>query len=306
MRGATGETFRGVKDKQESSLGSHTPKLPFASKGGGRIVSASRSPPGLDWILNDCSLLEDLFELIFCVFPMVWALFSRIVFGCEQIHFWSSFSPSGLFLEPFLALCWLFFQICWSICRSWAHFGSAGGQLFHHKNGLDHQRRPNRHFPQNIVTLWVPFWRHFSSIFRFLGLCFWASFFVEFRDRFFMDFGFISTHFFDIFLYLSTPLVLVFFDNSSIRKRVSCKSKSVKFITFSTCSDDFVSNSFFSRFCDFFDAIWGSIWHRFLRKNHSENRFKKRVPLFENEWLPSCPVAPRDAASRAHNSNKEQ
>ena len=46
LRGATGGTFRGVKDKKELSLGSSTPQLPFASKGGGRIVSASRSPPG--------------------------------------------------------------------------------------------------------------------------------------------------------------------------------------------------------------------------------------------------------------------
>ena len=46
LRGATGETFRGVKNKKESSLGSSTPQLPFASKGGGRIQGASRSPPG--------------------------------------------------------------------------------------------------------------------------------------------------------------------------------------------------------------------------------------------------------------------
>ena len=74
MRGATGETFRGVKDKQESSLGSHTPKLPFASKGGGRIVSASRSPLGLD--------------------P-------------KRVDFWSSFSPGsekGPLLDFILAL----------------------------------------------------------------------------------------------------------------------------------------------------------------------------------------------------------
>ena len=46
LRGATGETFRGVKNKKELSLGSSTPQLPFASKGGGRIESAPRSPPG--------------------------------------------------------------------------------------------------------------------------------------------------------------------------------------------------------------------------------------------------------------------
>ena len=90
----------------------------------------------------------------------------------KRVDFWRSFSHSGLFLEPFLAHVWFIFRLFWLIFRSWAHFGSAGGQLFHHKNGLDHQRRPNRHFPQNIVNFWVPFWSHFSSIFRFLGLCF--------------------------------------------------------------------------------------------------------------------------------------
>ena len=143
------------------------------------IVSASRSPPGLD---SKGSTFGAHFRL-----------------APKRIDFWRSFSHSGLFLEPFLAYVWFIFQLFWLIFRSWAHFGSAGGPLFHHKNGLDHQRRPNRHFPQNIVTFWGPFWSHFSSIFRFLGLCFWASFFVEFRDRFFMDFGFIPAQFFDIF-----------------------------------------------------------------------------------------------------------
>ena len=34
----------------------------------------------------------------------------------------------------------------------------------------------------------------------------------------------------------------------------------------------------FIRFCDLFEAIWGSIWHHFSEKNPSENRFKKRGP----------------------------
>ena len=59
-----------------------------------------------------------------------------------------SFSLSGLFLEPFLAHVWPIFRLFWFSFRSWAHFGGAlGAKLFHHKNGLDHQRRPNRHFP---------------------------------------------------------------------------------------------------------------------------------------------------------------
>ena len=100
-----------------------------------------------------------------------------------------------------------------------------------------------------------------------------------------MDFGFISTPFFCIVLDLSAPLVLVIFDNPSIRKRVSCKSRGVKFSTFSTCFVDFVSSSFFIGFCHVFEAIWGSIWHHFREKNLSENRLKKREPLFENEGL---------------------
>ena len=70
-----------------------------------------------------------------------------------------------------------------------------------------------------------------------------------------MDFGFIPAQFFDIFLYLSAPLVLVIFDNPSIRKRVSCKSKGIKFSTFSAFFVDFVSSSFFIRFRDLLDPF---------------------------------------------------
>ena len=70
-----------------------------------------------------------------------------------------------------------------------------------------------------------------------------------------MDFGFFSTPFFCIVLDLSAPLVLVFFDNASTRKRVSCKSKGFKFSTFSTCFVDFVSSWFFIGFCYLFEAI---------------------------------------------------
>ena len=60
-----------------------------------------------------------------------------------------------------------------------------------------------------------------------------------------MDVGFILTPCLDILLYLSAPLVLVVFDNHSIRKRVSCKSKGITFSTFSTCFVDFVSSVVF-------------------------------------------------------------
>merc|ERR1711966_258218 len=88
-------------------------------------------------------------------------------------------------------------------------------------------------------------------------------------------------HLFNICLYLSAPLVLVIFDNFSIRKRVSCKSEGLEFGTFPTCFVDFVSSSFFIRFCDLFDAILGSIWHNLSEKNASENRFKKRGPYLK-------------------------
>ena len=76
-----------------------------------------------------------------------------------------------------------------------------------------------------------------------------------------MDFGFISTRFFDIVLYLSAPLVLVIFDNHSIRKRVSRKSEGFNFSRFPTCFVGFISSLFLLRFSLIFDAIWGSIWH---------------------------------------------
>ena len=79
-------------------------------------------------------------------------------------------SPSGLFLESFLAQFWLMFQIFWFIFRSWAHFGSAGTQLFHNKNGLDHQSS-TRGRSRDINSL---FWSHFEV--RFCDcFCFLSS-----------------------------------------------------------------------------------------------------------------------------------
>ena len=121
-----------------------------------------------------------------------------------------------------------------------------------------------------------------------------------------MDFSFISTPFFDIVLYLSAPLVLVIFDNPSIRKRVSCKSKGINFSKFSTCFVGFVPSLFFLRFSLIFDAILCSVWHQFWEKNPSENRFKKRCPLVSNDSLWPWPGAPWQPPSRAHFSNKKQ
>ena len=96
-----------------------------------------------------------------------------------------------------------------------------------------------------------------------------------------MDFDIISTTLFYIVLDLSAPLILVIFDSHSIRKRVSCKSKGIKFSTFLTCFVAFVSSSTFIRFCDVFEAIWASIWHHFSEKNLSEIRLKKRSPYLK-------------------------
>ena len=118
-----------------------------------------------------------------------------------------------------------------------------------------------------------------------------------------MDFGFIPAQFFDIFLYLSALLVLVIFDNPSMRKRVSCKSKGNKFSTFSAFFVDFVSSSFFIRFCDIFEAILGSIWHHFLEKKPFRKSLQKMGPPHSKtpphprvRWLLETP--PRVRASR--------
>ena len=58
------------------------------------------------------------------------------------------------------------------ICRSSGALWELWGPTFDHKNGLDHQRCPKRHFPKYIFTFLVTFGNRFSSIFRFLGLCF--------------------------------------------------------------------------------------------------------------------------------------
>ena len=99
------------------------------------IVSASRSPPGL---------------------------------ALKRVRFWSAFSfgsEKGRLLELIFALEGLFCVIFGSFFEPWEHFGSAGGLLFDHKNGLDHPRCAKRHFPENPVIFFDPFVSHFWSIF---------------------------------------------------------------------------------------------------------------------------------------------
>jgi hypothetical protein len=122
----------------------------------------------------------------------------------KRIHFWSSFSLSGLFLEPFLAHVWFIFRLFWLIFRSWAHFGSAGGQLFHHKNGLDHQRRPSGISPKINSLFWSNFGVSFCDFFCFLSSIFkhrflWSSeadfswILASFRHHFFIFFVLVRT-----------------------------------------------------------------------------------------------------------------
>ena len=111
-----------------------------------------------------------------------------------------------------------------------------------------------------------------------MGLCFQATFFVKFQDRFFIDIGFISIPFFGIFRNLSASLFLVIVGNHSIRKRVSCKSKGIKFSTFLTCFVDFVSSSRFIKFLIFlkpFEAPFDTI---FEKKPFRKSLQKKGTP----------------------------
>ena len=111
-----------------------------------------------------------------------------------------------------------------------------------------------------------------------------------------MDFGFISTHFLLAYIstQLSSPLVLVVFDNHSIRKRVSCKSKGIKFSTFLTCFVAFVSSSIFIRFCDVFEAILGSMWHHFSEKKPFRKSLQKRphLKIADYERIQGLPERP--------------
>ena len=76
--------------------------------------------------------------------------------------------------------------------------------------------------------------------------------------------------------------------------------------TFSIRFVDFVAGLvLYKTFSDFY-AIWDPIWHHVSEKIVREIASKKEAPLFENEELLTCPVAPRDAALRAHFSNKKQ
>ena len=138
------------------------------------------------------------------------------------------------------------------------HFSFSGalwerwGSIFHHENGLDHQRCPKRHFPQNPFISLDPFWNYVLwFVFCFLSFVFRHRFLLSTEAECSWMFVSFRHHVFDICLYLSVALVLMVFGNLSIRKPVSYKSKDVKFNTCSTCFVDFVSSSFYVKFRNF-------------------------------------------------------
>ena len=127
-----GRLLEGSKTSKNRVFDLSTPKLPFASKGGGRIVSASRSPPGLCSNLRSSVRVpnEYTFRVTF-----------RIIFG-----------PFGIIFEACLG--------------PWGHFGGAVGSLFASKISLGLQRWPKKRLPRNPLTLLETFWSSFFEYFR--------------------------------------------------------------------------------------------------------------------------------------------
>ena len=126
--------------------------------------------------------------------------------------------------------------------------------------------------------------------------------FVEFRDRFFMDFGFISTPFFNMFLYFSAPLVLVIFGNTSIRNRVSCKSKSIELAHFQHVLWTSFQVGFLSDFVTFLRQVGAPFGTIFEKKPLRKSLQKKGTPHLKMahyprvRWLLGTP--PRVRASQ--------
>ena len=151
-----------------------------------------------------------------------------------------------------------------------------------------------------------------NMLFLFFGICFQASFFVEFWDSCFMYVCWLHfSTFFEYFFHNNCPhLVLVSFCKRSIRKHVFGKSDGIKFNTFSACFVDLVSSHVFSAI--FLDCLCHLGFHLapFLRNKPFRKSLQKETPPQntneENEWLCPCPEAPWQPPSRAHFSNKKQ
>ena len=98
-----------------------------------------------------------------------------------------------------------------------------------------------------------------------------------------MDFGFISIHFFDFFLDLSALLVLVILATVPFQDAFLASPRVSNLAHFQHVLWTSFQVRFLSDFVSFvrpFGAPFGTI---FQKKNPSENRFKKREPLFENK-----------------------
>jgi len=109
-----------------------------------------------------------------------------------------------------------------------------------------------------------------------------------------------------MFLQLFAPLVLVILYNHSIQNSFSTGPVASILTHFVDVFSTSFQVSFLTMFSWLLEAIWGSIWHQFSKKNASENGFEKRGPTHQNDTLWTCPEAPREAASRARFSNKKQ
>ncbi len=147
----------------------------------------------------------------------------------------------------------------WVNFRSLEALWERWGPILVSKNGLGHQRCPRMRHPQIPLTFWDPIGIHFLNIFRFCGVCFQASFFVELQGPFFIDLGDVPTSFFYIFLHLSAPLFLVFFCNPSIRKLVFQRYIGINFNRFCACFFDFISSVVFDKIFSTFGGIWGFV-----------------------------------------------
>ena len=112
--------------------------------------------------------------------------------------------------------------------------------------------------------------------------------------------------FFGSCLYLSTPLLLAVFGNSSIRKWFLASTRISNLAPFQRVLWTLFQVSFFIRCCYIFDAIWGSIWHHFQKKTFRKSLQKKGYPLGENpglRWLPETPPRVRITQTRNNNSS---
>ena len=143
-------------------------------------------------------------ELIFVFFQWFTFCFQASFLVAKRIHFWSSFSVSGLFFEQ----CFIIFVLFSAILLYFSFLGALWerwGLIFHHKNGLDHTEGAPRGISPKINSV---FWNHVGAFvcefFVFLRFVFkhrflWSSeadvswMFASFRHIFLYFFIFVGT-----------------------------------------------------------------------------------------------------------------